>query len=218
MKTINYFNPFYKILHCSPFPNFPLWYGEKQLKALTLVYFIEPRILNFNRVCVLMLLSLGCNLVMWYELNKQLWNILLFFPNTILRRLENNKAVMGMMTCRICLIWRHTKTLASHRTRIRHVGFLFASDGIGKSVKMFHYHTFYSVHTTLPNYNQVRRNSAHTHTQMKFQVLPWSKSSFFVVFLQAYCAKRDVAKSCPRRCVQSCTNPLLHSDITHVKT
>ena len=37
---------------------------------------------------------------------------------------------------------------ASHRTRVRHVGFLFTSDGIGKSNKMFHYFLFSSFHIT----------------------------------------------------------------------
>ena len=31
-------------------------------------------------VCVLILLSLSCNLVLWYELNKMFWDILLCFP------------------------------------------------------------------------------------------------------------------------------------------
>ena len=32
---------------------------------------LHGRIQNFIRVCVLIFLLLGCNLVMWYELNKK---------------------------------------------------------------------------------------------------------------------------------------------------
>ena len=35
---------------------------------------------NFHLVCVVIFLPLGYNLVMWFELNKKLWNILLLFP------------------------------------------------------------------------------------------------------------------------------------------
>ena len=38
------------------------------------------RIWNFTGVCVLIFLSLGCNLVMWYEQNNKLWNLFLLFP------------------------------------------------------------------------------------------------------------------------------------------
>ena len=42
--------------------------------------FTSWKISNFNRVCMLMLLSLGCNLVMWHELIKSIHNVWLFFP------------------------------------------------------------------------------------------------------------------------------------------
>ena len=49
----------------------------KNARTFDLLY---GRIWNFMGVCVLIFLSLGCNSVMWYELNKKLWNILLLFP------------------------------------------------------------------------------------------------------------------------------------------
>ena len=57
-------------------------------------------------------LSLCCNLVLWYELNKKLWDILLF-PNTELCIKEINIAVTSMMTCQIGSMWHHRKTLFS---------------------------------------------------------------------------------------------------------
>ena len=38
------------------------------------------RIWNFTWVCVLIFLSLSCNLVLWYELKKKFWDIWLYFP------------------------------------------------------------------------------------------------------------------------------------------
>ena len=55
-------------------------YEEKQRKnTWTFVYFMEGLEISSER-CVLIFLSLDCNLVMWYALNKKLWNILLLFP------------------------------------------------------------------------------------------------------------------------------------------
>ena len=55
-------------------------YGEKTTKNARTFDLLHGRIWNFIQVCVLIFLSLGCNLVMWYELNKKLWYILLLFP------------------------------------------------------------------------------------------------------------------------------------------
>ena len=41
---------------------------------------LNSRIYDFNRVCVLMFLPLGCSLVLRYELNKKFWDIWLYFP------------------------------------------------------------------------------------------------------------------------------------------
>ena len=49
----------------------------KNTRTFDLLY---VRILNFLGVCVLIFLSLGCNLVMWYVLNKKLWDLFLLFP------------------------------------------------------------------------------------------------------------------------------------------
>ena len=57
--------------------------------------------------CVLIFSSLSCNLVMWYELNKKLWNNLLLFPIT--SHVNRKPTVASMMTYKICLIWRHMK-------------------------------------------------------------------------------------------------------------
>ena len=57
-------------------------HGEnQQQKTLELtIYFMEGFEISSECVCVLTFLSLGCNLVMRYELNKKLRNILLLFP------------------------------------------------------------------------------------------------------------------------------------------
>ena len=63
---------------------------------------------------MLIFLSPGCDLVMWYELNKKVKKVtkhFVVFPNTIPFGEETNMAVMGMMTCKIGLILRHMKNL-----------------------------------------------------------------------------------------------------------
>ena len=47
------------------------WYEEKQQKNARTFDLLHGRIWNFIRVCVLIFLSLGSNLVIWYELNKK---------------------------------------------------------------------------------------------------------------------------------------------------
>ena len=52
----------------------------KKRKSFHLLY---GRIWNFNWVCVLIFLSLSCNSMMWYELNKVMEHFFAF-PNTVL--------------------------------------------------------------------------------------------------------------------------------------
>ena len=68
---------------------------------------------------------------------------------------------------------------ASHHTRNRHVGFLFAGDGIGKHNKMFRYFLFSSYHITKL---QLSDKNISTHNWLKIQILPWSKSKSSSVF------------------------------------
>ena len=81
---------------------------------------------------------------------------------------------------------------------------------------------FYLVHTTLPNYNWVTRISISIHTQLKFQILPWSKlkvqAFFLFVFLHTTLynkERRDVAKSCANRCITRRANPLWKLTFCH---
>ena len=54
---------------------------EKNNKNAVIWESIYNRISNVNGVCVLIIfLSLGCNLALWYELNKKFCWILLYFP------------------------------------------------------------------------------------------------------------------------------------------
>ena len=79
---------------------------------------------------------------------------------------------------------------ASHHTRDRHVGFQFTCEGIGKSNKICHYFLFSSYHKTKL---QPSDKNINTHTRMKFQILPWSKSKVpasFVVYLHTALCKR----------------------------
>ena len=93
----------------------------------------------------------------------------------------------------------------------RHVGFPFTCEGIGKSNKMFYYFLFSSYHITKL---QPSDKNINTHTRVKFQILPYSKSkvlAFFVIFLHTVLCKRkprDFEKSCARTCVQRRANPL----------
>ena len=72
---------------------------------------LHGRIWNINWVCVLIFLSLSCNLVLWYELNKKLRNILLCFPIPSRAKKKPMWRSRVMMSCKICLIWSHIKTL-----------------------------------------------------------------------------------------------------------
>ena len=55
-------------------------HGMKKRNKTHLIFrFTYGMISNFIPVCVLIILSPGCNLIMWYELNKKLCNILLLF-------------------------------------------------------------------------------------------------------------------------------------------
>ena len=67
---------------------------------------------------------------------------------------------------------------ASHHTRDSHVDFLFASDGIGKRNKMFHYFLFNSYHIIRLQPND---KNISTNTWLKFQIL--SSSQKFKRFL-----------------------------------
>ena len=55
-------------------------YGGKTTKHTIILDSLHNKILNFTWVCVLIFLSLGCSLVLWYELNEKFWDILLCFP------------------------------------------------------------------------------------------------------------------------------------------
>ena len=101
-------------------------YGGEQQKTLELLINLWKD-LNFQPcVCVCAgIFVTCCNLIIWYELNKRLWAILLLFPiphvsayhvmqtlckklkhipNTIPCEQETNLTVASMMTCKICLI------------------------------------------------------------------------------------------------------------------
>ena len=100
---------------------------------------------------------------------------------------------------------------ASRHTRHRHVGFLFTCERIGKSNKMFHYFLFSSYHITKL---QPSDKNINTHTQMKFQILPWNKSkvlAFFVIFSIPRCAtgNQGILQNRARvKCVPRRANPL----------
>ena len=98
-----------------PTPWFPFCmarYTEKQQKMLELlIYFIEGIKISTECVCVLIFLSLSCNLVLWHEVNKKVMGHLVMFSNTMPCKEETNMVVASMMTCKIGLIWRHMKTL-----------------------------------------------------------------------------------------------------------
>ena len=80
--------------------------------------------------------------------------------------LESFNAILAIGGFHVTSYWAN---FASHRTRDRHVGFLFACDGIGKGNKMLHYFLFSSYHITKlqPSDKNIR-----TYTRMKFQNLP----------------------------------------------
>ena len=52
---------------------------RKTTKHVIILDSLNYRISNFTQVCVLLFLSLGCSLVLWYNLNKKFLDILLYF-------------------------------------------------------------------------------------------------------------------------------------------
>ena len=63
-------------------------------------------------MCVLIIfLSLSCNLILWYELNKEKTGHFVVFSHTAPCQEETNMSVASMMTCKIGLIWHHMITL-----------------------------------------------------------------------------------------------------------
>ena len=57
-----------------------VWRKTKQTKNACTLDLLHGKSCKFHRVCVVIFLPLRFNLVMWYELNKKLRNILLLFP------------------------------------------------------------------------------------------------------------------------------------------
>ena len=88
-------------------------YGAVCRKSRKSAYFdlLYSKIWNFNRVCVLIFLSLGRNLVLWYELDKKIIETFccIFLYPAMPR--GNNMVATSMMTCKTGLIWRNAKTL-----------------------------------------------------------------------------------------------------------
>ena len=86
-----------------------IWRKTTKKKTTRTFDLLHGWIWNFIGMCVLIYLSLGCNLVMCYELNKTVMVHFVAFPYTFTCKQETNMAVASMMTCKICLIWRHMK-------------------------------------------------------------------------------------------------------------
>ena len=86
---------------------------RKQQKTLELsIFFMEKFEISSRCVCWYSGHSVGIlTMVMWYELNKKKWNNLLLFP--ILSHVNRKPTWRSpsVMTCKICLIWHHMKTL-----------------------------------------------------------------------------------------------------------
>ena len=102
-----------------PRPLVSFLYGVVQRKTTkTLepsIYFME-RIKIFSK-CVLIFLSLSCNLDLWYEGNKFLRHFVAF-SNTAPYKEETNMAVASTMTCKIGLLWRHMKPSIGNRVEV----------------------------------------------------------------------------------------------------
>ena len=81
---------------------------KQQNLLLLLIYFIAR--FEMSTECVLIFFSLGCNLVLHYELD-QIKTHFIVFSYTWPCQEETNMAAVSMMTCKIGLIWRHMKTL-----------------------------------------------------------------------------------------------------------
>ena len=82
---------------------------EESNKTCYYFKFTSLIISNFTQVCELIFLSLGCSLVLWFNLNKSSWTFCCV-SHTKLWGVETNMAVTSAMTCKISFIWRHMKT------------------------------------------------------------------------------------------------------------
>ena len=118
-------------------------------------------------------------------------------PETMERSVSDANRCCQMTLAVIPPSWRETYTrtkegfyvklyqanFTSYHTRDRHVGFLFARDGIGKYNKMSHNFLFSSYHNTKL---QLRDKNISTHNRLKFQILPWSESKVQAFFFSPY--------------------------------
>ena len=77
----------------------------------------------------------------------------------------------------------YQENFAGRHTRNRHVGFLFARDGIGKHNKMLRYFLFSSYHIT----KLLSNKNISAHTRLKFQIFLWSKLKVQAVWFSFLC-------------------------------
>ena len=107
--------------HAAWFPFCMARYRENNQKRFNF-WLLYGRNQKFNCVCLIIFLSLSCNLGLWYELKNLLGHFVVFSKTAPCRK-ETNMAVASMMICKIGLIWRHMKTLysqfAEHRLSIQ---------------------------------------------------------------------------------------------------
>ena len=89
--------------HCGNISVLPLaQHGMEKNNKKCWNFLFTPRIrIAIFTECVVIFLPLGCNLVMWYELNKKIIEYFVTFPNTVPCKQETNMVVASMMTCKI---------------------------------------------------------------------------------------------------------------------
>ena len=123
-----------------------------------------------------------------------LWNVLFMLQYDAIHSLYSYRGI-DMMS--------YEANFASHHTRDCHVRFLSAHNSIGKNKKMFCYFLFSSNPITKL---QPSDKSISTHTQLKFQTLPWSKSkvtALFVIVSIPPCTKGNQKRMQNNGCVSA---------------
>ena len=98
---------------------------------------------------------------------------------------------------------------ASHHTYDRHVGFIFARNGIGKYNKLSCYFLLSSCHNTKL---QLRDKNITTHIRLNPDMKQITRNSVFCCFFSIPChtkrKPRGGTESCAYRCVARCANTL----------
>ena len=97
------------ILSCSLFSLLQRSTEKNKKKQVLILDSLHYRISNFTQVCVLLFSSLGCSLVLWYNLNKKFWDILFSYTKPMWSGNQHGGRPVRWLAI-IGFIWHHMRT------------------------------------------------------------------------------------------------------------